>query len=111
MTHRNEKMRNGDFTMPGLNKFKPSDLVHGEENIFMYAPLKTGTSYNIQERVLDIIDKNGKATLLKLEGTVSDPVTNELVAKNVRSLFIKNIGGFGYSGSSTSQEYPSIPER
>ncbi|EGR29088.1 hypothetical protein IMG5_163190 [Ichthyophthirius multifiliis] len=94
---------------PGLPQFNPMMLLHGEQRFEQYRPLVPDTKYITVTKVADVADK-GKGMLLTLEALSYEQTENNqriLAFKNTMSLFIRQLGGFGYKG----KNLPQIPKK
>lgn len=99
----------GDFSIEGIPPFNPMTLLHGEESITMYKPLKTNGKYMIKEKVADLQDK-GKSFILVFDSEIREADTKDLTAVVRSSLFVRSKGGFGHKGT-IKNKYPDIPKR
>jgi 3-hydroxyacyl-CoA dehydrogenase/3a,7a,12a-trihydroxy-5b-cholest-24-enoyl-CoA hydratase len=68
----------GDMDIPGMPKFNPMSLLHGEESVTFIKPIEPNTKYNVTDRVSDIQDKV-KGALLVVDGEIKNAETGELV--------------------------------
>lgn len=96
--------------VPGLPKFNPMMVLHGEQRFEIFRPLRPGKYINTG-RVYDVADK-GKNMLLSLEIStfeVDEYNRRHLCCKQIMSTIIRGIGGFGYKGKDTFK-FPSIPK-
>jgi len=100
---------NGDLDIPGIPKFNPMSLLHGEESVIFIKPIEPDVKYTVTDKVSDIQDK-GKGTLLVVDGEIRNAETGEHVCTVQTSLFIRGIGGFGYKGKG-AKRYPAAPAR
>jgi acyl dehydratase len=80
------------FDVPGL-EFNPALILHGEQEIEVFAPIPTAASVHNDARIAAIYDK-AKAAVLVLESTTTDQKGNKLFV-NRFSLFLRGEGGFG----------------
>jgi acyl dehydratase len=71
-------------------------LLHGSQQIRLYAPLPPAGTLNVYSEVVDIQDKGeGKNAILVFKGVGTDPDTGEVVAESVSTAVIRGEGGFG----------------
>jgi acyl dehydratase len=71
-------------------------LLHGSQQIRLYAPLPPSGKLNVHSEVVDIQDKGeGKNAILVFKGIGTDPDTGEVVAESVSTAVIRGEGGFG----------------
>jgi len=80
------------FDVPGL-EFNPALILHGEQEIEVFAPIPTAATVHNDARIAAIYDK-AKAAVLVLESTTKDQQGNVLFV-NRFSLFLRGEGGFG----------------
>lgn len=71
-----------------------AQILHGEQETVVHAPIPVAGSVSQEGRVVDIYDK-GKGALAILEFTSSDAKTGEPLFTNTASIFVKGEGGFG----------------
>ena len=93
MAHR----KTGMLDIPGVPKFNPMMLLHGEEKVEVYSPIQVDSTVVVSESVYDLQDK-GKATVMVILSEIKDKESGELKAKIYMNLFIRGIGGFGSKG-------------
>lgn len=98
----------GLLNNPGLPRFNPMMLLHGEQTTECFSPLPTSGKIINVPKVEDIQDK-GKGALLIVSQSTVDAETKELYAKNTMRIFIRGIGGFGDKGKVPSLKFPKIP--
>jgi hypothetical protein len=77
-------------------------LLHGEQYLELARPFPSCGEFTTTTRVIDVLDK-GKGAVLVLGMTTSDAVTQEVVAENETTVYLRGSGGFGKS------EYPPPP--
>lgn len=86
-------------------------LLHGSQQIRLYAPLPPAGKLNVHSEVLDIQDKGeGKNAILVFKGVGTDPDTGELVAETVSTAVIRGEGGFGGQPGERPAA-PTFPDR
>jgi len=73
--------------------FNPMMLLHGEQEIEVFAPIPTHAKVDNAAKVTGIYDK-GKGALLVIDATTTDESGNRLFA-NRFSAYIRGEGGFG----------------
>jgi len=97
---------------PGIPKFNPMMILHGEHKIEVFKPVSPNTKIFTTGRISDIADK-GKGAFVTFELTsfeLSDDGKKIPLLKNTLGLFMRGMGGFGFKGR-TSSTLPKIPER
>ncbi len=99
-----------NVTIPGFPKFNPMMLLYGEEYVELMKPITPDVKLVVEERVADIADKV-KMTSLSEESLIKNKETGEVLAKVIRTVIIRGIGGFGYKGGNINIKYPNIPKR
>lgn len=72
-------------------------LLHGEESLTIVKPLRLGTRYTVQSKLVDIQDK-GKGAVLIFDATITEVDTSEVQSIVRTSSFVRGMGGFGYKG-------------
>ena len=86
-------------------------LLHGSQQIRLYAPLPPSGKLDVHSEVVDIQDKGeGKNAILVFKGTGTDPETGQVVAESVSTAVIRGEGGFGGSPGERPVA-PQIPDR
>jgi acyl dehydratase len=86
-------------------------LLHGSQQIRLFAPLPPAGKLNVVSDVADLQDKGeGKNAVVVLRGRGTDPETSELVAETVTTLVIRKEGGFGGQPGQRPVA-PQIPDR
>ncbi|KUI30160.1 dehydrogenase [Mycobacterium sp. IS-1742] len=94
-----------------VGSFDFSKLLHGSQQIRLFAPLKPAGRLSVVSEVADIQDKGeGKNAILVFKGTGTDPDTGEVVAETISTAVIRGEGGFG-GQPGTRPQAPEIPER
>jgi acyl dehydratase len=94
-----------------VGSFNFSMLLHGSQQIRLFAPLKPAGRLSVVSEVADIQDKGeGKNAILVFKGTGTDPDTGEVVAETVSTAVIRGEGGFG-GQPGTRPQAPEIPDR
>jgi acyl dehydratase len=97
--------------MGKIGTFNFGMLLHGSQQIRLYAPLPPAGKLNVVSDVADLQDKGeGKNAVVVLRGRGTDPETSELVAETVTTLVIRKEGGFG-GQSGQRPVAPQIPDR
>jgi len=82
------------FELPGLD-FDPMMILHGEEYLELHKPLPVEGNFVGKRKILGVYDK-GKGALVQFETKMFD-ASGALVSRNVNSMFIRGLGGFGGS--------------
>jgi acyl dehydratase len=86
-------------------------LLHGSQQIRLFAPLPAAGKLNVVGEVADIQDKGeGKNAVVVLKGIGRDPKTSEVIAETLTTLVIRGEGGFGGQPGSRPAA-PEIPDR
>jgi acyl dehydratase len=94
-----------------IGTFNFGMLLHGSQQIRLFAPLPPAGKLNVVSDVADLQDKGeGKNAVVVLRGRGTDPETSELVAETVTTLVIRKEGGFG-GQPGQRVEAPQIPDR
>jgi acyl dehydratase len=94
-----------------VGSFNPAMLLHGSQQIRLYAPLPPAGKLRVSSEVVDIQDKGeGKNAVLVFKGTGVDPDTGEVVAESVSTAVIRGEGGFGGQPGQRPVA-PEIPDR
>jgi len=97
---------------PGMPKFNPMMLLHGEHKIEVLKPIQPNVKLVTTGKISDVADK-GKGAFVTFELTtyeVDDSGNRVPLLVNHMGLFIRGLGGFGFKGKSQST-LPKIPER
>jgi acyl dehydratase len=90
-----------------IGTFNPAMLLHGSQQVRLFAPLPAAGSLRVVAEVADIQDKGeGKNAIVMLRARGSDPKTGEPIAETLTTAVIRKAGGFGGSPG----ERPSAPE-
>lgn len=86
----------GFAAAPLVGSFNPGMLLHGSQEIRLFAPLPAAGSLLVVAEVADIQDKGeGKNAILILRARGCDPDSGEPVAETLTTLVIRGAGGFG----------------
>ena len=86
-------------------------LLHGSQEIRLFAPLPPAGKLSVVAEVADIQDKGeGKNAVVMLKATGTDPDTGEVVAETFTTAVIRGEGGFGGQPGQRPVA-PEIPER
>ena len=94
-----------------VGSFNFSMLLHGSQQIRLFAPLPPTGTLSVVSEVVDIQDKGeGRNAILVFKGTGSDPDTGEVLAETVSTAVIRGEGGFGGQPGSRAPA-PEIPDR
>ena len=94
-----------------IGTFNFGMLLHGSQEIRLFAPLPPAGRLSVVSEVADIQDKGeGKNAVVVLRGRGSDPDTSEVVAETLTTLVIRAEGGFGGEPGQRPVA-PAIPER
>lgn len=94
-----------------VGSFNFSMLLHGSQQVRLFAPLKPSGKLSVVSEVADIQDKGpGKNAILVFKGTGTDPDTGEVVAETVSTAVIRGEGGFGGQPGARPPA-PEIPDR
>ncbi|HEX5267209.1 MAG TPA: MaoC/PaaZ C-terminal domain-containing protein [Acidimicrobiales bacterium] len=92
-----------------IGTFNPAMLVHGEQGIFLEAPIPVEGTVRTVTRITGIYDK-ASAAVIALESRSDDAGTSTPLFRNTSSLFIRGEGGFG-GDRGPSGPKAAIPER
>ena len=94
-----------------IGSFNFGMLLHGSQQIRLFAPLPPAGALSVVSEVVDIQDKGeGKNAVVMLKGTGTDPQTAAVVAETVMTLVIRGGGGFGGQPGQRPAP-PEIPDR
>jgi acyl dehydratase len=94
-----------------VGSFNWAMLLHGSQQIRLYAPLPPAGKLDVSSEVVDIQDKGqGKNAILVFKGTGRDPGTGQVVAETVSTAVIRGEGGFGGQPGERPAA-PEIPDR
>ena len=94
-----------------IGTFNFGMLLHGSQQVRLFAPLPPAGKLNVVSDVADLQDKGeGKNAVVVLRGRGTDPETSELVAETVTTLVIRKEGGFGGQPGERPVA-PQIPDR
>ncbi len=94
-----------------IGTFNFGMLLHGSQQIKLFAPLPPAGKLSVVSDVADLQDKGeGKNAVVVLRGRGTDPDTGELVAETVTTLVIRKEGGFGGEPGQRPVA-PEIPDR
>ena len=95
----------------GFPKFDMNQMLHGEEEITVFKPIKyDGTRYKFEQKFIDVLDK-GKNTIMIAEKLFKEVETGEVCARIIIQCVIRGMGGFGYKGFMKSVLQDSKPQR
>lgn len=92
---------------PGMPRFDPMRLLHGENKIEMFKPLDIDVNYLNIGSIHDVVDKVKGCLVtvsIKTYEENEDGTTGDLCSICYASLFVRGIGGFGFKG-----KYPQTP--
>jgi acyl dehydratase len=93
-----------------VGSFNFGMLLHGSQQIRLFAPLPPAGKLSVVSEVVDIQDKGeGKNAILVFKGTGTDPETGQVVAESVSTAVIRGEGGFGGQPGQRPQA-PEIPD-
>jgi acyl dehydratase len=94
-----------------VGSFNFGMLLHGSQQIRLFAPLAPAGRLNVVSDVADIQDKGeGKNAVIVLRGRGSDPDTSKLIAETLTTLVIRKAGGFG-GVPGQRPVAPAVPDR
>lgn len=96
------------LSIPGIPKFNPMILLHGEESCEVFKPMEPGTQLVVQKSLLDLHDKK-KATVMVIGTEAREKESGDLVFKLITNLFVRGIGGFGNKGT-VKIDIPQAPK-
>lgn len=90
-----------------IGTFNPAMLLHGSQQVRLFAPLPAAGRLSVVSEVADMQDKGeGKNAIVMLRGRGSDPDTGELIAETLATAVIRGAGGFG----GAKGERPAAPQ-
>ncbi|WP_409435022.1 MaoC/PaaZ C-terminal domain-containing protein [Mycobacterium sp. SMC-14] len=79
-----------------IGTFNPALLLHGSQEVRLFAPLPPAGSLQVVAEVADIQDKGeGKNAVVMLRARGTDSKTSELIVETLTTLVIRKAGGFG----------------
>ncbi|MDD7813248.1 MaoC/PaaZ C-terminal domain-containing protein [Mycobacterium sp. CSUR Q5927] len=79
-----------------IGTFNPALLLHGSQEVRLFAPLPAAGSLQVVAEVADIQDKGeGKNAVVMLRARGTDPRTSEPIAETLTTVVIRKAGGFG----------------
>jgi acyl dehydratase len=94
-----------------VGSFNFGMLLHGSQQIRLFAPLPPAGRLSVVSEVADIQDKGeGKNAILVFKGTGTDPDTGKVIAETVSTAVIRGEGGFGGQPGQRPAA-PEIPDR
>lgn len=94
-----------------IGAFDFSKLLHGSQEVRLFAPLPPAGRLSVVAEVADIQDKGeGKNAIVMLRARGTDPATGELVAETLTTAVIRGAGGFGGQPGARAVA-PQIPDR
>jgi acyl dehydratase len=94
-----------------IGTFNFGMLLHGSQQVKLFAPLPAAGKLSVVSDVADLQDKGeGKNAVVVLRGRGSDPDTGELIAETLTTLVIRKEGGFGGQPGQRPTA-PQIPDR
>jgi acyl dehydratase len=97
----------GAGPLQALGSFNPAMLVHGEQSFTLHKPLTVSGTAVATSRIAAIYDK-GKAAVVVMESTATDPDSGEKLFTTSSSMFIRGEGGWGGDrGPSAKFEAPT----
>jgi len=79
--------------IPGLECVSPTQILHGEQYLEVFAPIPAQGVMKNKGIVTDVVDK-GKGALLLIDADTTD-LDGKLICKNQFSIFLNGAGGFG----------------
>jgi acyl dehydratase len=86
----------GFAAAPLVGSFNWGRLLHGSQEIRLFAPLPPAGSLSVVAEVADLQDKGeGKNAIIVLRARGTDPGSGEQVAETLTTLVIRGDGGFG----------------
>jgi len=89
---------------PGLPDYNPMALLHGNQVIDFYSPLKIGQHLRSENSIVDVADKKSGALIL-VESMLYDEADTR-VGRCRANLFIRGLGGFGDKGQVEQDRFP-----
>ena len=94
-----------------IGSFNFGMLLHGSQQIRLFAPLPPSGKLSVVSEVADIQDKGeGKNVVVVLKGTGTDPKTGKVIAETFSTAVIRGEGGFGGQRGQRPPA-PEIPDR
>ncbi len=90
-----------------IGTFNPAMLLHGSQQVRLFAPLPAAGSLSVVSEVADMQDKGeGKNAIVMVRARGSDPKTSGPIVETLATLVIRGAGGFGGSPG----QRPAAPE-
>ncbi|MEZ0362304.1 MaoC/PaaZ C-terminal domain-containing protein [Mycobacterium sp. pUA109] len=94
-----------------IGDFDFSQLLHGSQQIRLFAPLPPAGRLSVVAEVADIQDKGeGKNAIVMLRARGTDPTTQDVIAETLTTAVIRGAGGFG-GAPGQRPAAPEIPDR
>jgi len=101
----------GFAATPLVGSFNWGMLLHGSQEIRLFAPLPAAGALSVVAEVADIQDKGeGKNAIIILRARGTDPATGAHVAETLTTLVIRGDGGFGGQPGQRAAA-PEFPDR
>jgi acyl dehydratase len=94
-----------------IGTFNFAKLLHGSQEIRLFAPLPSAGKLSVVSEVADIQDKGeGKNAIVMLKATGTDPDTSQVITETLTTAVIRGEGGFGGQPGQRPVA-PEIPDR
>ena len=93
-----------------IGTFNFGMLLHGSQEIRVFAPLPPAGKLSVVSEVADIQDKGEGKNVVMLKGTGTDPKTGDVIAETLTTAVIRGAGGFGGQPGQRPPA-PEIPDR
>ncbi|CUU56935.1 Acyl dehydratase [Parafrankia irregularis] len=98
----------GPLDLGVVGPHDPGMVVHGEQRIEWFGPLRPDGRVLLTGRIVDILDKRSGA-LVVTETTASDPESGTAVVRTRTGVFIRGAGGFGTRTTAAVPAAPAVP--
>ena len=101
----------GFTAAPLVGTFNWGKLLHGSQEVRLFAPLPAAGALSVVAEVADIQDKGeGKNAIIILRARGTDPGSGDLIAETLTTLVIRGDGGFGGQPGQRAAA-PEFPDR
>jgi acyl dehydratase len=88
-----------------------TQIVHGEEELTLHAPLPAAGTVRAQHRVVAVVDKGeGRGATVTYDKELSDAATGQLLATVRHTTFARGNGGFAAANGKTDAAPPAPPK-
>jgi len=102
-TQRKKKQDSAAAGIPGVPKYDPNMILHGEQSIEILKTLPLEAEFDVKTTVLGVYDK-GKGMLMQQQSVLVDSAGVEYV-KLIGGVFVRGLGGFGGEKQAPEKTY------